>query len=74
MILGPKIAPFLPADSSPPRTTWRFLRWALMGAWRGILWAAFWSGAAGSLSRKGKRWFCSEAEAVAAGWRPSATR
>ena len=29
---------------------------------------------AGSLSRKGKRWFCSEAEAVAAGWRPSATR
>ena len=49
MILGPKIAPFLPADSSPPRTTWRVLRWALMGAWRGILWAAFWSGAAGSL-------------------------
>ena len=28
---------------------------------------------AASLQRKGKRWFCSEAEATAAGWRPSAT-
>ena len=27
-----------------------------------------------SSQRKGKRWFCSEAEATAAGWRPSATR
>lgn len=27
-----------------------------------------------SSHRKGKRWFCSEAEALAAGWRPSATR
>ena len=27
-----------------------------------------------SSHRKGKRWFCSEADALAAGWRPSATR
>jgi endonuclease YncB( thermonuclease family) len=27
-----------------------------------------------SSHRKGKRWFCSEAEAMEAGWRPSATR
>jgi endonuclease YncB( thermonuclease family) len=27
-----------------------------------------------SSQRKGKRWFCSETEALAAGWRPSATR
>lgn len=28
----------------------------------------------GPLQRQGKRWFCNEAEAQAAGWRPSATR
>ena len=27
----------------------------------------------GSQARKGKRWFCSEADAIAAGWRPSAS-
>jgi len=49
MILGPSIAPFRPAASTPPRTTWAFFRWAIEGAWPGILWATFWSAAAGSL-------------------------
>lgn len=49
MILGPTIAPFRPAPSTPPRTTWAFFRWAVEGAWPGILWATFWSAAAGSL-------------------------
>jgi ATP-binding cassette subfamily B protein len=49
MILGPNIAPFRPASSTPPQTTWAFFRWAVEGAWPGILWATFWSAAAGSL-------------------------
>jgi ATP-binding cassette, subfamily B, bacterial len=49
MMFGPTIHPFSPATEVPPRTTWAFFRWALKGAWRGILWAAFWSALAGSL-------------------------
>lgn len=49
MILGPTIAPFRPAASTPPQTTWAFFRWAVEGAWPAILWATFWSAAAGSL-------------------------
>jgi ATP-binding cassette, subfamily B, bacterial len=49
MMFGPKIQPFSPATEVPPRTTWAFFRWALKGAWRGIIWAAFWSALAGSL-------------------------
>jgi ATP-binding cassette, subfamily B, bacterial len=49
MMFGPTIQPFSPATEVPPRTTWAFFRWALKGAWRGILWAAFWSAFAGSL-------------------------
>ena len=48
-ILGPEIPPFAPAKDTPPDRLGAFLRWALKGAWRGILWAAFWSAAAGSL-------------------------
>ena len=49
MSFGPNIAPFRPASSTPPQTTWAFFRWAVEGAWPGILWATFWSAAAGSL-------------------------
>jgi len=49
MQIGPTIAPFRPADGPPPGRTWPFLRWALAGAWRGVLWATFWSACAGSL-------------------------
>ncbi|HQY42780.1 MAG TPA: ABC transporter ATP-binding protein [Paracoccaceae bacterium] len=49
MAIGPTIAPFRPADGPPPGQTWPFLRWALRGAWPGVLWATFWSAAAGSL-------------------------
>ena len=49
MTFGPTIAPFRPAQTNPPATTWKFFRWALEGAWPGILWAAFWSACAGSL-------------------------
>ena len=48
-ILGPDIPPFAPAKDAPPDRLGAFLGWALKGAWRGILWAAFWSAAAGSL-------------------------
>jgi ABC-type multidrug transport system fused ATPase/permease subunit len=48
-ILGPQIPPFAPAKDAPPDRLGAFLRWALKGAWRGILWAAFWSAMAGSL-------------------------
>jgi ATP-binding cassette subfamily B protein len=48
-ILGPEIPPFAPADTAPPPRLVPFLRWALKGAWGGILWAAFWSALAGSL-------------------------
>ncbi len=49
MAIGPTIAPFRPADGPPPGQTWPFLGWALRGAWPGVLWATFWSAAAGSL-------------------------
>lgn len=49
MSFGPTIAPFSPASDVPPRTTWAFFRWALSGAWPGLLWAGFWSAFAGSL-------------------------
>ena len=49
IILGPRIAPFRPADSAPPQTLRAFFRWALVGAWPGILWAVLWSACAGSL-------------------------
>lgn len=49
MAIGPTIAPFRPADGPPPGRTWPFLGWALRGAWAGVLWATFWSAAAGSL-------------------------
>jgi ATP-binding cassette subfamily B protein len=49
MPIGPTIAPFRPADGPPPGRTWPFLRWALRGAWPGVLWATLWSAAAGSL-------------------------
>ncbi len=49
MRLIPTIAPFRPADGPPPDRTWPFLRWAIKGAWGGVLWAAFWSATAGSL-------------------------
>ncbi len=49
MLLGPRIEPFRPASDVPPPGLGRFLRWALEGAWPGILWALFWSACAGSL-------------------------
>ncbi len=49
MRFGPTIEPFRPAQSNPPASTWKFFRWALQGAWPGIIWAAFWSACAGSL-------------------------
>ena len=49
MILGPTIQPFSPTDQNPPETMWKFFRWAVQGAWPGILWAGFWSACAGSL-------------------------
>lgn len=48
-ILGPNIPAFDPADGPPPPKTWPFFRWAVRGAWRGIIWAAFWSVLVGSL-------------------------
>ena len=49
LIFGPAIPPFAEAEQPPPRSLGRFLGWAVKGAWPGILWAAFWSAAAGSL-------------------------
>lgn len=49
MILGPTIAPFRPTDIPPPARTVQFFLWALKGAWAGVIWATFWSAAAGSL-------------------------
>ena len=49
MMLGPKIAPFRPASTTPPTTLLAFFRWALEGAWSGLIWATFWSAMAGSL-------------------------
>ena len=47
MTPGPAIPPFDPAKGPPPQTMWRFFRWALSGAWAGIIWSAFWSSIAG---------------------------
>ena len=47
-ILGPEIPPFAPSDAPPPGRVWPFFNWALLGAWRGILWAIFWSVLVGS--------------------------
>ncbi|PTE16507.1 ABC transporter ATP-binding protein [Pseudogemmobacter blasticus] len=49
MRLGPSIAPFARATENPPGQMGPFFRWALRGAWPGILWATFWSAMAGSL-------------------------
>lgn len=49
MILGPTIAPFSPTSLPPPARPAKFFLWALKGAWAGVLWATFWSAAAGSL-------------------------
>lgn len=49
MIFGPSIAPFSPTDLPPPQRPVKFFLWALKGAWAGVLWATFWSAAAGSL-------------------------
>ena len=40
MRILPTIPPFRRAEGDPPRTTFAFFRWALVGAWGGILWAA----------------------------------
>lgn len=47
-ILGPDIPPFAPAFAPPPGKVWPFFRWALIGAWKGIIWAIFWSILVGS--------------------------
>ena len=47
-VLGPDIPPFAPATTPPPQKVWPFFRWALKGAWRGIIWASFWSVLVGS--------------------------
>ncbi|MEO6299327.1 MAG: ABC transporter ATP-binding protein [Paracoccaceae bacterium] len=49
MMLGPRIKPFRPTEIAPPQTRLAFFRWALEGAWPGLIWATFWSAAAGSL-------------------------
>lgn len=49
MMLGPTIVPFRPTDLPPPARPLKFFLWALKGAWAGVLWATFWSAAAGSL-------------------------
>ena len=49
MIFGPAIEPFRRSEAPPPQGMRSFFRWALVGAWPGILWAAFWSAVAGSL-------------------------
>ena len=48
-ILGPEIPPFAPATTAPPTSVPAFFRWALRGAWAGIIWASFWSVLVGSL-------------------------
>ncbi|MBI1171130.1 ATP-binding cassette domain-containing protein [bacterium] len=49
MMLGPTITPFRPTPLPPPPRPLRFFAWALQGAWAGVIWATFWSAAAGSL-------------------------
>jgi ATP-binding cassette subfamily B protein len=48
-ILGPQIPAFAAAITSPPQTMLAFFRWALKGAGWGVVWATFWSAAAGSM-------------------------
>ena len=48
-MIGPGIKPFRPTEVAPPQKPLAFFRWALEGAWPGLLWATFWSAAAGSL-------------------------
>jgi ATP-binding cassette subfamily B protein len=48
-ILGPEIPAFQRADTAPPPKVWAFFGWALKGAWKGIIWASFWSVLVGSL-------------------------
>ena len=48
-MIGPKIKPFRPTDEPPPSRLFKFFGWGLQGAWPGLLWATFWSAAAGSL-------------------------
>ena len=48
-MIGPSIKPFRPTDEPPPATLFKFFGWGLQGAWPGLLWATFWSAAAGSL-------------------------
>lgn len=48
-LLGPRIPAFEKALGAPPAKVWPFFRWAVTGAWRGIIWAAFWSVLVGSL-------------------------
>lgn len=48
-VLGPEIPPFDAAEGPPPGRMGPFFRWALRGAWAGILWAGFWSAVVGSL-------------------------
>lgn len=49
LIFGPAIPPFAEAETPPPQRLWPFFGWAMKGAWPGVLWAGFWSAAAGSL-------------------------
>lgn len=48
-ILGPQIPAFAPATTPPPQTMLAFFRWAIKGAGWGVVWATFWSAAAGSM-------------------------
>ncbi len=48
-ILGPQIPAFAPAAAAPPQTMLAFFRWAIKGAGWGVVWATFWSAAAGSM-------------------------
>ena len=49
MTLGPAIDSFSPAESDPPRRLGRFFLWALSGSWPALIYATFWSSAAGVL-------------------------
>ena len=48
-ILGPHIPAFEPATTPPPQKMLAFFRWAIKGAGWGVVWATFWSAAAGSM-------------------------
>ena len=49
MTLGPEIDSFSPAENDPPRRLGRFFLWALSGSWPALIYATFWSAAAGVL-------------------------